>query len=222
MTVSIDHSDDWQVWDGLETVTYASTRTATGAGGNAYAIVTAAALRADTQQSETEPSGGRYAKGRLVWDLPASYLPGIECKPGDTLTDARNDTWTVLESRWQVQGTIYRLETINLAVAYDLRELVSITRPTNTQDAAGGRVPTFAAVYSGVQARIQETTADVTDGMGRRQARRTYQVFIGSRPTLLIEDRLVDSAGVVYEITGWHAPDRIDQLMTLDCERLGP
>lgn len=181
-------------------------------------VIVVNALRRAPQYIEQAPSRGVYVAAKLNWLLPGLQLSGYRPSPADTLIDGNNTVWTILAAFPLAAEQVWRVETIDLTLAFGLYDVAALLRPTNVQDAAGSRVPTFAAVYQGVPARFQLVTADVKDERGLRFTGRHYQVYVLSQLDLLIEDRLADQAGNVYEVKGWHNPQRIDELQVIDAE----
>jgi hypothetical protein len=133
---------------------------------------------------------------------------------------SRMARWTVLEAGLNTLKSTWRLVTRNLAIVYELQDVLTVKRPTFTTDAAGGRTYTgYTTVYQYIACRFQETQADVADERGQRLTVKRYTVPVEQRLILTIEDQLFDRDGNVYEVKGWHDADRIDQLQQIECER---
>lgn len=202
---------DYQVWDNTEAVTV--TPAASG-----QQVTVSAALRRAPQYVEQATSRGVYVAARVPWMVPAALLGGYRPQPADVLTDASSTAYTILRAAWVAVQNAWRLETVDLFLAYGLNDSLTVRRATNTQDAAGGRVPTFATVYQGIAARFQPIQAAVDDERGRRLTRTRYQVYSAQQLSLFIEDLVQDQAGNQYEVRGWHNPQRIDELQVIDTE----
>jgi hypothetical protein len=216
MLPGLTTANDWQVWDNTEAVTLTDTPTG-------KQIQVTNALRRAPQFAEQAVSKGVYVASRLPWMVPNALLAaGYHPKPADVLTDGFNVAYTVLRATQVGILQAWKLDTIDLFLAYGLNDTLSVRRATNTQDAAGGRVPTFTTAYQGISARFQPTQAAQDDERGRRLTRTRYQVYAGQQLALLIEDLLQDQAGNQYEVRGWHNPQRIDELFVIDAELIAP
>lgn len=218
MPVDLDISDDFAVWDGAESMTFTSRRTAAGSNGDATEA-SVLALPAMVSGAELAPAGGVYAGYDQVWWIPAKLL-SVAPKPADVLADKDGSALTVLKAELRGQRSYWRVTTRNLVLAFDLRVKVSVLRPTNAQDAAGGRVPTFAAVYSNVPARIQEVRDEEVEVFGRRGVQTVYKVYVAQQLDVTTEDLLQDAAGTKYQIVAYSDGNLIDKLPSLDAVRV--
>jgi hypothetical protein len=218
MALTLDPSGDWACWDGLEPVTYRSVART----GDVDAEV-ASALRKKLGYKELAFSGGVYTSQDRKWLVPQSLLSAAldtPPKPADLVIDQDAVPWTVLEVDRDELQKVWELTTRNIVLAFDLRDTVSIERPTFAQDAAAGRTfTTYTTAYAGVAARVQEQTADSAEERGKRVKVRQFAVYVGRRLYLQEGDRLKDASNNVYEVKGWQDADRIDQLMQVNCER---
>ena len=226
MAFTIDTTSNYQAWSNVEAVTLTSAATA---GATQYALPTA--KRRNPTYKERLPTGGVYGAALVTWLVPQAVLnaaaPGYAIKMADTITDSTDTVWTVLEAAYNALRSTWLCTTLNLSLAFSLRDTLTIKRPSLTLDADSGRTyTTLSTVYSGVQARIQETDSDTIDERGKRLTRKRYTVpvlylvnTVATRLQLSIEDQVTDGAGNVYEIRGWRDADRIDELQKLDLER---
>lgn len=210
-----DLKTDYLIWDNREPVSHVSTRRT----GDVTTDVSDAKRRALTFK-EIVGSGGVYTGKDVAWLLPFELMAGAEPKPGDRIVDGDAVSWTVLEAPLNTWRTWYRCACRNLVLAYDLRDTAALMRPANNRDAAGGRVPDYAAVSGAgsLPVRVQETEAVVEDRNGKRQATRKFTGVVGQRIYPQAQDRLVTSDGTVYQLTGWRNADRLELLMELDLE----
>ena len=78
---------------------------------------------------------------------------------------------------------------------------MTVQRPASTADAAGGRVTSWPAVYSGVPCRVQVANADQRTQFEQLEMKVTHQVF-----TQLADiengDRMVISDGRTLRVVG--------------------
>jgi len=218
----MDLSTDYQAWDNVEAVVWSSSRTA----GVLPATVPIAKRRA-VRGREKSPSGGVYAGYELDWHLPAAVLsPGATPKPGDGITDSDGTLWTVLTvdlNRWR---QTWKLGAVNLVLALDLRDLVTVERAAVTYGAAGAAAKRFPSdlpsggqiLYASVPARVQLLTAAIAEERGIRYSEGSYHAIVGQQLTNLdpAEDRFLwtDPAGVqrVLDLISYQNPQRIDEL----------
>lgn len=101
---------DCSLFDGQETVTYRPL-----AGGS---VAVAGAVGLSPSRDERTAAGGYFDDSDRVWWLPASALPGVTPREGDTVTDALGVAYTidsVLTSQVGAglpAGTMYRLASV--------------------------------------------------------------------------------------------------------------
>jgi hypothetical protein len=211
-----DLIDDWKIWDNTEQVALV-----TGVRGSTFTNWTATAKRRQLRFRELAASGGAYTSRDMVWLVPVQFLP-IDANPrlGDRVEPADGSSWTVTEATLNTWRSWWSLTTRNLVLVNDLSSKATLMRPTNTQDAAGGRVPVFAAVdgASNIAIRVQETEAVVEVRNGKRQATRRFTAYCEKRIYPQANDRITTSNGAIYQITGWRNADRLDLLLELDLE----
>lgn len=209
-------ANDYKIWANRESValiSVARTRTTQNS-------LTDCKRRAPSYREQIA-SGGAVRSDDLVWLVPTAVLPdGVDPKPADRIREANGTEWTVLAASLNTLRTWWRLETRNMVVVENLRELISLWRPENGQDFASGRKPTFRPVSLGIPARIQETLAETQDRLGKRQTVKRYQVAVGERIYPEALDQIRDSAGNVYQVLSSESPDRIDQLQIINVERV--
>lgn len=214
MAVTLDLSDDYLIWDNRETITYTAEKRS---GDSAY-VIDDCKRRALTYR-ELAFSGGAYTSGDRAWLIPTAVIPdGITPKIADRVTDDDGAVWTVLEAALNTYQSWWRLLTRNIVLAADLREVVTLSSPSTAQDAAGGRTPVYSTAVADLPAKILEGEVTSEDQLGKRQAVRRFTAWVGQRVYPAADWRLTDSAGVVYQITGWRAADRHDVLQELDLE----
>mgnify|MGYP000181447598 CR=1 FL=1 len=210
---SADLMNDYLIWDNRESVSHISVRNS----GNVTTSVSDAKRRA-LSFKEVVSAGGAYVSNDLVWLLPVAVLNGATPKPADKIVDSDAVSWTILDASLNTWRTWYRCTCRSLVLAYDLRDTATLMRPTNNQDLAGGRVPSYAAAVSDVPVKVQEAEASVEERFGKRQGVRRFTAYVGDRLYPQANDRLVTSDGTIYQITAWRNAGNIDVLMELDLE----
>lgn len=209
----MDLRSDWKVWDNRESITYV---VESRAGDTSQSV--ANCKRRVLSYRELATSGGAYTAGDRVWLVPVEMLPGgVSPKIADRVVDSGSTAWTVLEASLNTWQTWWRLVTRNIVLASGLSESLTFWQPANLQDAAGGRQPQYSLAAT-VTGRIQEVEGSAEDRLGKRQAVRRFQAWVGQRVYPSMDWQVRDEAGTVYQITGWRSADRWDVLQELDLE----
>lgn len=226
LDLAVAYADDGKVIDGTETVKYTSVRRATGLANMTEEINLAS--RQNPSWKERAASNAAYVGADLNWSIPSNRLnnlmsgSGERPKPGDYLTDSSDVVWTVIGADSEVLGTTWLLHTLNLAIVYDLRDIISIQRATVTYDATGGPVRTWppdggSTPYSSIAANVQKITDEMKEERGLIGFQGAYVVTVDRQVTLTRDDRIV--FGSVYlDWTGTiRNPSRVDELPQIDC-----
>lgn len=223
MGYTIDASQHYLIWNNTEAVTLTSPYKPPTPN-KTFPI--AVAKRRNPQFKEQAPTGGVYGSALMTWWLPATLVTAAGAVGNDTptqaflITDGAGVVWTIQDVRLDNLKSTWHCPSLNLTLAFNLRDTLTLQRPVLTTDAAGGRTyPTYTVIATGIACRFQETTGEPTDERGKRLTVHKYDVPVGTRLFPTIEDQVIDGNGVVYEVKGWRQPDRIDQLQVLECER---
>lgn len=218
MPTTLDASLDWQLWDNVEEVTFRSNRS-----NSATPYTISSALGRAPNWKELQASNGAYTGQDKVWNLPASLVTaagavGIDLpKPGDTIIDESDATWTVLQVALNTWKTVWRLMCRNLSLAYGLRDTISIERGRLTRDAAGSPLTTWEAVYEDIPARVQLVSQAPVEWLGVSGAQGDYMVVVDRQLTLSMQFERVKFGDEYLEIKAYRNPQRIDELPILDC-----
>jgi hypothetical protein len=190
------------------------------------------ARRRNLTTREKAASGGVYFGGQQIWKVPVEVLPvKFQLKPADVIVDRDGHKHTVQSTDLINERTEWRLETLDLVLAYDLRDTVNIERATISNSPAGAYLKAFASgpppnggevIYNGLAARVQLVTQEVNDQRGLRAFLGNYLIIVSRQVSVTNEDRVfwTDSGGVVryFDIKGYHNAQRIDELPVLDVE----
>lgn len=217
MTLSLDFSSDYLLWDLTEAVTFRSKRRL-GEVSQAVSV----ALRGQPSRKERAPTNGVYSGYDLNWLLPGVLLGTVVPKPGDRIEDAAGTYWTILSQDYDQLDKVYACYTINLTLAFDLRDTISIYGPDTSQairDNAGSYKPAFKVIHQGKAARVQESNAGFTEERGRRGDLLSFEIYLEDNLALQSDYYVQDEAGNIYDITGWRNKERIDDLMVVQAER---
>lgn len=222
------HRDEWVWWPDREACGYRA-RTAVGVYSDYAPAATHPYTGAETQlvfkrrvpdAAEKAPSAGVYLGRTTHWIMPSVALPeGVTARPGDLLRDSDDIDHTILKLHTGKFRLTYWFETIALAVENDLDASGTLSRPTGGQDAAG-RQALVTALYSTiatVACRVQPQDSAGEDVLGRRTLPLKYTAYLASPVSAKAKDRFTVS-GTSYTVLGFHDPERLDALMSLDLE----
>ncbi len=216
MAITLDHRRNYTYWHNTETVKLTST--ARRADEQTECMVSNAKKRPLTYK-ELATSQGAYTGTDRVWLLP-QVLTTFPPKPGDKITDPAANVWTVLECPQIDLEALYRCTTRDLAIAYQLRDFCDLQVPTFTLDSSSVNVRTWTVKYPSLRCRVQPVQADQVDERGVRGARVTHTIFVEANidPTDGHGNfgRIALADGTILEITGYHNPERIDELPVID------
>lgn len=215
MPLALDYSQWWRTWSLTESVVFTSIATGTNTPPQ-QALAVSHALRGQPSVKERAPTGGVYQGSDLLWCLPGALLGGQRPKPGDTVKDQDANgavTWTVLNQDYDQIDQVWQLYCVNLQLHFQLYESCTFKSPTNAQDAAGSRVPTFAQSGSAVNCRFQLTGEDQAAERGKILWKKTYDLFLAEEVSGLTHEwQCLDSSGEVYEVISVRNRSRIDEL----------
>ena len=224
MPITFDRTKDYLIWDLTEAISYTVYGVPFSNGNNYEETFTIAVAKRATISNRDVPSQrtGIFTSDDLSWSIPQALLPnGIRPNPNDYITDGAGRRWTVLDTVAGNRGNTWKLTTRNLLLAENLRHTISLQRPANTKDAAGGRIAnSYTTILGSVPARIQETGTAASDILAKKQVRTSYDCHCGQRLNWKATDRIVDQNSVVYQITAGAAPDVMDVLQVLSLERV--
>lgn len=243
--MDLGFGDDWRQWDQTERVKVElSRRPATQAAKAGDVLGVAVAKRTAVRGREKSPSGGVYVGYESNWRIPAQFVPrGLLLKPADVVVVDDPDRpdvgrrWTVLTADLRRQGTTWLLGCVDLVLAADLRDAVTVERADRQYDAAGvlvkrwpSDVPKLGGVvlYDSIPCRFQPEAQETTDARGIRGDRTTYAVIVDRDLALdVTEDRLVVAsagadgppAGTVLDMVRYTSARSITDLSVIAAQR---
>ena len=184
--MNLDLSTDYQVWDDLEPIALISDF-ASQNGQSVANGVTQAMRRAPTYK-EMAASNGAYTGQDLIWLIPAALLTGAAPKPGDQVLDAKANAWTALETSLDAVGSVWRLVTRNLVIAWQLKDSISIEQSTISYDADGAATRTWAAIYSSLAARVQPRQSEIAEERGLRGQQIVCDVYLSQQVVIDVRE----------------------------------
>lgn len=217
--MSLDLSEDYLVWEGLEPVTLEVSRRQ----GSGQRVGLCKAKRRALTRRELAASAGAYTGEDLVWLLPQAQLPEckFQVKPADVVTDGEGREWTVLEAAHNKLRQTWRLVTRDLVLAYDLRDLITVERAELGEDLAGAAVKReWQALYASVPARVQPSERREAEEHGVEGWEEAFDVWVGRElADVGREDRVKLRDGTYLDVVRYRQAERIDQLPVLECVR---
>ena len=215
---------DYTVYDGLEPVTYQSTRN-DGSMLDSYP----SALRRALKTSEAAASDGAYQAGDVVWIIPAAFVqPGMRLKPADAVIDSDQNRYTVLDATEQKKRASWRLITRNLAIAFQLGHFIDIQKASISYDAAGVEVQSYpedgggSVAYANLLCRVQEVTETETDERLIRGFQGEFVIYLSQQLNFTADFNRYRvrhaKGGVVryYDIVGYRNAEQIAELPVLE------
>ena len=211
----LDLTNDYVQLDFQETVHYVSAPLTTG-----ERTWVTTAVQFPLAEKEAVASGGAYVSFTKLWDIANSQLMGTEPKLGDVIIDAAAIQWTVQAISYSAATKAWLLNCVNLRLAANLSDVLTVEAPINLQDSSLSRIPVWTIKRTGVAARFQEVSGGTVDERGRRVQELRYAIICSARVAVNHEDRLLDAAGNIYQYDGHESADRLDLLMQINARRV--
>ncbi len=205
-------ANSWKYWHGKETVTLV----VSGTPEISYSVDEAKRFEVTTRDIPTQKTGA-FVGADLIWIIPSAKLPGIlNPKIADRVVDAYGNSYTVLDTFENGWRNWWKLTTRNLVFAYSLKDVISHWTAQNSKDSGGGRIAgTYTKVKENVPAKIQEITSAREDLLGKRQARRIYEIHCGEMIDWSPTDQIRDQHGIIYQTVSAGAVGIIDGASTV-------
>ena len=220
---TLDLTDDYEVFDGLEIINFTSVTNS----GNAT-ITVPGTLRLTVENAERQPSQGVYTAQRVEFQLPAINVVGITPKPRDFITDMSGTIWTCLRTEPPTFNDYWGCYTLCPVIVYQLQDVITITPPSDETDAYLSPLTNVGTSITGVPCRIQFINETPDDYQGIQYMRPRYHVWtaydvpvaIGTIFTATSGKYVASGVGAKFRIIDVKNLDRIDELaqfaVTLD------
>lgn len=205
--MTLQLTDDLAMADGLEPVTLLARD------GSELATIESALRRAVTT-TEAAASNGLYQQGDVRWHVPVSALAEAPAL-GTRLVDGADGQWTVLGVERATLGTRWACTTRNLALTGGLSERVTIQLATVSKGEHGEPVLLWNDWRTGVAARVQPQTAEVSIEHQRRMVRLTHIAYL-AEPLELSSLHRVVRGDATYAVLRLRRAERIDALTEVD------
>ncbi len=228
MSIVFDTSEDCEIWDNQVSVTLTSTRLA----GTLVDTVAGALARQLTMQ-EKATSGGAYEGATLTWLLPRKNVQIGPLKQADVVEANEGPhvgrVFTALQADLGCEQAFWRMVCVDLSIVHDLRDRITIERPTISYDASGVAVLTFPPdggreVYRNLKAKVQLISEDRAEERLIEGFRGTHTVTVEKQIVLEPYDRIkwVEAQTTYYlDTVALRNPSRLDELPVVDA-RLKP
>lgn len=217
---------DWQAWEGLEPIKLVHSRRV----GSRNECAVQAKRRALTYK-EKAASKGVYQESSTVWMIPDELIQVRPLRQGDVVEEVNGDAWTALQTDLVVLKSVWKLTTVNLAIAHDLADRVAIERASLPFDGSGAVFKIFPPaggrnLYANLLVSLQPEETDVAEERGIVGDRVKFNVILSRPcPDVTTQDRIkvLSSAygvpaGTYLEIRGVRNANRIDELPYLEAE----
>lgn len=98
-----------------------------------------------------------------------------------------------------------------------MKQLITVQRPTVSQDASLGQVPTYSNAYSNVRASVQPASGSVLFMYAQRNIKVTHSIFTETQVAIRVGDRLYDGTNT-YQVTGVANLISLGAVYRIDCE----
>ena len=210
MSVALDIANDMaEVVDNLEGVTLRE------ADDTEHGVTYA--LRRVLTTSEKEASDGKYQSGDIVWHFPASSV-AVEPVPGAKIIDGESNLWTILDASLATLSNRYRCVCRNLSIFAELNTLVDIEVATWSKGEGGAEEAAWASFATDVRAKIQLEPVDAETVNDNRDTLHEVRIYTETQYQLDSNYRVIGPDATEYNVTGFAAPNRIDELPYLTAE----
>jgi len=211
--MSLDLTTDYLALDFPEAVTYRSVATA----GNTDQAVTKA-FQYPVTDKERSPSNGVYQAFEKIWQIPGALVTPLVPKPRDVVLDSGSTAWTVQLVSYSAATQAWNLTCLNLVLALDLRDLITIQRATLEEEATAAKKKTWETLYADLAARMQKIEDQEEDYLDARGMKGQYLVYLSQAVSVESSTDRILFDGRYYDIRSYRNPDRIDELPVIVAE----
>lgn len=167
---------------------------------------------------EAANSNGVYQSGDIKVTVATDGV-AFTPKPRDTVLWG-GDLYTVLEVAGSAWTKHWVLHARNLVIAADLRQMGTLARPSNAQDAAGRpTLASYTTVSANIPCRVQPEGGTAADVGERRTIPKRFVAILLTQVDARAKDTFTCD-GVTYTVLEARNPERIDQLPSLLLEKV--
>lgn len=216
----LDLSDDYRCVDLYEAVTITSRATAPTL--HSEEVEVARAFRRKLSYRELAASAGAAIRMETAIDVPMALTPGYTWKPGDTLTDANDNTYNIYIAESDPTTAFWSFVLYNPKIAYDLRHVVDVYELEADKDSANAATFTHENLkYEQIVCRVQWTSGGPGVNAGQSGEVENAIIYLGERLRLTNNSviRWADPDYQIvreFEVVNWSNPDRLDMLMQVE------
>jgi len=210
-------SSSWQYWHGRETITLTSR---TKSSDTAYTIKNC--KRFDRTKADIPAQHqGAVVGVDLEWFIPTASLPSsLVPKIYDTITPGDGGEYIIQSCNQNGWKNWWKLQTKNIVVALGLSDTITLLRGNYFNDGGVKTARSYTPLFS-VPGKVIETSEEYIEQLlGKRQAKISYEIHTTKFLRWEPGDRIQDAAGNIYQIVSSQAPNVIDLLNVLVCERI--
>lgn len=210
-------SDSWQYWHGRETIGFVSRTSTTETPYTIYDCKRFDRSKADIPAQHQ----GAVVGMDLEWFIPTAKIPsGLSPKISDIIVPKEGDEYVIQSVSQNGWRNWWRVQSKNIVLAYGLTDTLTLLRPHSINEGGTKLILSYATIFS-TNGKIIETSEEYSEQtLGKRQAKRNYEIhsvrFLPWEPG----DRIQDQSGIVYQIISSQAPNTIDSLNVFVCERV--
>lgn len=214
MAITLSLDEDYLIWDNVETVHFDSVNRITGT-----QRTDVLALRRALTTRELTAANGAYTGQDVAWLIPKKPISdtAFAPKPGDKVVDAVS-SWTALEVKFINVRQVWRLVCRNLALAYGLRDKITIEQATRSTDSVGAIArPAWTAIYTDIGARVQPMNAEVKFERGVDGQEQAYTIIVDRELSLIdVRNCRVPWLGKYLDLRSYRMAELITELPRLE------
>lgn len=146
---------------------------------------------------EIVASGGGLVSTDVKWAISTEEMAAdAQVSMGDVITDGEGARWTVIDYTFGKRRNTWHLTCRNLAVHYELRDVIDVQRPEIVYDGSGAAIKRFPpgggkVLYDNLRCRVQPTGESIRDERGIRGFVGTFDVILDREVDVTNEDRLL-------------------------------
>ena len=207
MTLTFDPSTDFEdVCDGLAAVSLNHRQ------GESESIT--AALRREVTTREAIASNGKYTTADTRFHFPISSVDASP-KLGDTIEDADDEYYTILEVQRATISRRFKCVCRNLAVVNGLDSIVTIEKVTYSKGTQGARERAWAT-WRKVKARIQPIAAATEKAAGMQRTMERYAIVCAVDAAIDNSYRFKGPDGTLYQFESFTGSEELGGLQTVE------
>jgi len=225
MATTLDVSGDYTLWDN----DVAGTLRVRNYVGQYTDVTIARCFHEQLTQKEIEESAGKYISGDRAFNLPTALLGSTTPKVGDrfvvstsddtlTVNNGEQIEYRVIESMRKVWGTDWRIICSSPWVAYDLRDIISVRRPTLLPGETTGYTYLFQSIRASAQLMNRRSGTEAGYAHLNEEWHIAIAEDLDAVRSIRRQDQVVLGDGSLLQINEVRTEDRLRELSLLVCE----